>query len=476
VTDSCLVIGGSFAGLFAAAAAAQSGLSVTIIERDSRLDQAAPRPGVPQGTQPHVLLCRGLLAMEDLLPGLRQDLARTGALATSTADIAWLGEHGWLQYGLDGYPLMSVSRPLLELVVRRRVAAHAGVTTLAGRRAVALHDRPAVGSATPWSVELDDGTSVTAHLVIDASGRTSRLPQWLGELAATSPPSTTIDIRLGYATREYVAPAQPLPVGVAVVAAVPQDPRGGLIMPIEGGRWLVTAVGAGEFRPPRDAVGFEAHLRSLRDPVLARLAASASPAGDVHIHRQTANVRQGYETLDDLPPRLLVVGDALCAFDPVYGQGISVAACEAIEIRNAFTGTDKYRPGWERRILRSFANIVELPWSIATSEDLRFPGDHAGQTRRQKIVGVWSRQLGLLAAHGDVRAQNTLSAVYQLMADPRILFHPALFLAAARAKLRGLGSPNPRPLALPTSELGEDLGERSGLSAGEPPAGTTPGV
>jgi 2-polyprenyl-6-methoxyphenol hydroxylase-like FAD-dependent oxidoreductase len=476
VTESCLVIGGSFAGLFAAAAAGQSGLHVTIIERDTQLDQAAPRPGVPQSPQPHVLLYRGLLAMEDLLPGLRQDLTTAGALATATGEIAWLGEHGWLQYGLDGFPLISVSRPLLELVVRRRVAAHANVTTLAGRRAVALRGRPAVGSATPWSIELDDGTSLTAHLVIDASGRTSRLPQWLGDLAATPPPSTTIDIRMGYACREYVAPVKPLPVGVAVVAAVPPDPRGGMIMPIEGGRWLVTAVGAGEFRPPRDTAGFETHLRSLRDPVLAHLAESASPAGDVHIHRQTANVRHGYETLDDLPPRLLVVGDALCAFDPVYGQGISVAACEAIEIRKAFTGTGQSRPGWERRLLRSFAKIVELPWSIATTEDLRFPGDHPGQSRQQKIVGVWTRQLGLLAAHGDVRAQNTLSAVYQLMADPRLLFHPALLVAAARAKLRGLGKPNPRPRALHTTEPGEDLGDRSGLAPEAPPAETTPGV
>lgn len=171
-----------------------------------------------------------------------------------------------------------------------------------------------------------------------------------------------------------------------------------------------------------------------------------------------------------------MVGDALCAFDPVYGQGISVAACEAIEIRKAFTGTDPFRPGWERRLLRSFAKIVELPWSIATSEDLRFPGDHAGQTRQQKLVGFWSRQLGLLAAHGNVRAQNTLSAVYQLMAAPGLLFHPALFVAAARAKLRGLGTPNPRPLALRTSEPGEDLAERSGLPAGDSPAGATPGV
>jgi hypothetical protein len=188
-----------------------------------------------------------------------------------------------LLYGLDGFPLISVSRPLLELVVRRRVAAHPGVTTLAGRRAVSLRGRPAVGSATPRSIELDDGTSLTAHLVIDASGRTSRLPQWLDDLAASSPPSTTIDIRMGYASREYLAPAQPLPVGVAVVAATPQDPRGGMIMPIEGGRWLVTVVGAGQFRPPRDTAGFEAHLRSLRDPVLAQLAETALPAGDIHI-------------------------------------------------------------------------------------------------------------------------------------------------------------------------------------------------
>jgi 2-polyprenyl-6-methoxyphenol hydroxylase-like FAD-dependent oxidoreductase len=460
MTGSCVVIGGSFAGLFAAAAAAASGQSVTIVERDTRLDDAAPRPGVPQGTQPHVLLYRGLLAMEDLLPGLHADLASAGALQTSTSDIAWLGEHGWLRYGLDGYPMTTLSRPLLELVVRRRVAAHPSVTTVTGRRVVALSGRSGRRSrreARPeaaWSVELDDGSSLAAQLVIDASGRTSRLPNWLAELGATPAPATSIDIRMGYATREYVGTA-PLPVGVAVVAAAPHDPRGGLILPVEDGRWLVTAVGTGDQRPPRDVAGFEAHLRGLRDPVLAQLADGGTPTGEVHVHRQTGNVRRAYETLDDLPPGLLVVGDALCAFDPVYGQGITVAACEAAALRAALTGPDPYRPGWERRLQRSFAKLVELPWAIATSEDLRFPGDHAGQTRRQRLIGAWTRQLGLLAAHGDARAQNTLGAVYQLMADPRQLMHPALVRDVVRARLRGLGPPNPRPSALVAQRRGE---------------------
>jgi hypothetical protein len=121
--------------------------------------------------------------------------------------------------------------------------------------------------------------------------------------------------------------------------------------------------------------------------------------------------------------------------------------------------------------------IVELPWSIATSGDLRFPGDYAGQTRQQNIVVAWTRQLGgLLAAHGDRGAQNTLSAVYQRMADPRLLFHPALLVAAARAKPRDLGKPNPRPRELPTSEPIENTTETSDLAPGAPPAETTGGV
>ena len=434
-----VVIGASVAGLFTAAAAAANGCRVTLLERDVlAAGPPEPRPGVPQGAQLHVFLHRGVIAAETLLPGLTHDLAHEGAVPVDTTYLPWLGEHGWTPAGVHGYTIWSCTRPLLEGVVRRRVTALAGVEVRDGVHVDGLRRH-----GTGWQVVVKGAEPLTADAVVDASGRSSRLAAWLSPLGVPAPVTKTVDARLGYATRRYRGDA----ASGAVVLATTDQPRGGLALPVEGGQWLVVAVGFGQDRPPRDAEGFEAHLGRLRDPAVADVAAVLTPVGDVAVHRQTANVRRHYGRLRSWPAGLLVVGDALCSFDPIYGQGITVAACQAVELGPRLTGVAGDARA-TRRLQRRIARIANLPWAIATGEDARFPTSGTGQTRSQALFSAWAREVGHLGVCGDRRAGVTLSTLYHLMGSPWALLHPALFTAAARARVRGYGPSAPRPAVL----------------------------
>jgi len=237
------------------------------------------------------------------------------------------------------------------------------------------------------------------------------------------------------------------PAGV-VLLPTPQPLAGGIALPVEGGRWLVGANGCGDRRPPRDAEKFSDFLDGLRDGALTEIVHAAQPLGEVAVHRQTANRRHHYEQVRDWPSGLLVIGDALCAFNPIYGQGVTVAACEALLLRRALERG--LRPGSERRLLRGFCKVAALPWAIATGEDLRYPTCTGKVSRGQALLQRWTRELGRMSAHGDVLARSSLARVFHLMAPPWQLFRPGLIAAAIRARLRGYGPATSRPEILET--------------------------
>ena len=185
-----------------------------------------------------------------------------------------------------------------------------------------------------------------------------------------------------------------------------------------------------------------------RDPAVADFVTRATPAGPISWHRRTANHRRRYERTRPWPRGLLVVGDALCAFNPIYGHGITVAALQALELRAASTSAEPADVG--RRLLLRVARRAALPWSIATSEDLRYPTCDGRLTLVQAQIGRYTHALDTLAAHGDTRARRSTAAVYHLMAPPARLLHPRLIAATARAALLGQASPVERPSALAT--------------------------
>jgi flavin-dependent dehydrogenase len=432
-----IVIGGSLAGLFAATAAASSGARTTIIERDVLPDEPSSRKGVPQDRQPHVLLHRGLLAAEELLPGLREDLIRHGAVRFDSGAMPWLGEYGWMPTWIPSFELVSVTRPLLEHVVRERVRQLPNVVIHEGVRASQLRR-----SGSRWQVGCEAGTMSEADVVIDASGRSSRLPHWLSELGYPTSEPRAIDAHFGYACRVYRANGVvPIDTGI-MIFAVPETGVGALALPVEDDKWLVVAAGYGDRRPSRDPAEFVPFLDGLRDPAIADLVRVLEPISDVVTYRQTGNRRHSYGEHRAWPDSLIVVGDAYCAFNPIYGQGITVAACQAVLLRDTLA---KNKPLRSRRLQRRIAAVADFPWSVATTEDIRRPSSTDELTRSQQMIGRWTGELAKLAAHGERGAYRAFVGVYHLMAAPALLFHPALFLSAALTAIRGMPPAAPRP-------------------------------
>lgn len=416
-----IVIGASMAGLLIAAALARSGVAVELLDRDRLPDRPVGRRGVPQDSQSHILLNRGLTAIEELLPGFRTDLLRRGAVSADVGHVPWLSEHGWLEIRAQGLEALSATRPLMEAVVRGRVCALPGVRLHQEITVEGLRQLP-----TGWLVRA--GTrELEASIVVDASGRSSRLAHWLPALAP--PPEQRVDARVGYASRLFAA-RSPLPIRTGVmVTSPPEIGTAGLALPVEDGRWLVTGAGFGDRRPPRDEAGYHRFLTNLRDPAIADLVAMLEPVSEVRVHRQTANCRRLWDRVAGWPDGLLVVGDALCALNPVYGQGITVAAQQGLVVAAAL---DRGQPV-NRRLQRRLTAVTNVPWSIATTADIRSPSCAGEPSTSQRLGIAWTSRLTTLAAAGNRRATRRLTAVNHLISSPVSLLHPALLLAGVGA-------------------------------------------
>ena len=414
------VIGASMAGIFAAAALARSGFTVTVLERDRLPSAPRGRRGVPQDAQAHILLYRGMTAIEGLLPGFRRGLLARGAVPFDSGQMPWLGEHGWLEVSPSSIEVVSATRPLMEAVARSRLGELPGVA-ICDERTVTGLQRTAAG----WLVH-GSGGSVDAQVVIDASGRSSRLPHWMPGLGR--PPEQQVDARVGYSGRLY-AERDPLPVRTGImIMSSPGTGTAGLALPVEDRGWLVAAAGFGDRRPPRDEAGYNRFLAGLRDPAIADLTAALRPVSAVSVHRQTGNLRRRWDRVGDWPDGLLVIGDALCALDPIYGQGITVAAQQAQALAAALRRGRRV----DRSLQRTMVAATEVPWSIATTADLRAPTCEGRPTVGQRLSMAWSDRLAVLAAAGNRRANRAIASVYHLTASPAALLHPALLLAAAR--------------------------------------------
>ena len=375
------VIGGGMAGILAAQALGDHFAEVTVVERDQLPDQPNFRTGVPQARHLHTFWAGGLRAVEQLLPGIEADLIAAGACPVRfPTDMRWLTPSDrWMGRFPATQRLASASRILIEWVVRRRVEQTPGIKFITGHevRSLRLNRQGDVTGLTMRARRGDASTvELPADLVVDASGRGSALPDWLEALDRRRPRESTVDAFLGYASRTYAVPDDFRAdwKGTYIQAAPPRECRGGIIMPIEGNRWIVTLLGGGRDYPPTDDAGFLEFARSLRSSALYDVIAEAEPTSPVWGYRHTSNHRRHYERLPDMPGRLLVVGDSLCSFNPLYGQGMTVAALQA-QTLTAFLR--RYWPGDLPALAgpaqRAVAKCTTGAWLVATGSDLRYP-------------------------------------------------------------------------------------------------------
>ncbi|MCA2211823.1 NAD(P)/FAD-dependent oxidoreductase [Jidongwangia harbinensis] len=451
--NQAVVLGGGLAGMLAAAALAthpEIG-GVTVVERDDLPAGPADRRGLPQGHHAHVLMSSGARIVESLLPGTTAAWQAAGAHRLGLPDgYVMLLPQGWLRRWETGEYVISCSRALLDHVVRERVRALPNVHLLDGTRATGLTGD--AGHVTGVRTSRDGADDVRpADLVVDATGRGSRMPHWLAELGAAPVPQDDVDSGLRYATRVFRAPpgaARDFPI--VNVQADPSRPGPGqtaALMPIEGGRWLVTLSGTRGGEPPAGQERFVAFARGMRHPVVGDLIADAEPLGGVRVTNSTANRRRRFDRAARWPRGLIVLGDAVAAYNPVYGHGMSVAAKQAAVLRREL---DRHGlgPGLAATVQRAVCAAADEGWNHAAGSDVRFP-DVRGATPSPADRILWRYQNRLFRTALDrpsVAAE--LVRVFSLSAPAGRLLSPRMLLATARG-------PRAEPPAEPPFTTGE---------------------
>lgn len=439
--NHAIVIGASMGGLLAARALADIFEQVTIIERDAFPAIGQHRKGVPQGRHVHALHLRGVEILEGLFPGLIADLVAQGVplINRPEEELIWFDGGGYharftLEDGRLG--VLGVSRPLLEGYVRQRLLALPNVCAIEGCDALGLVPSECNGRVRGVRIlRRAQGSAeevLEADLVVDASGRGSRAVKWLEELGYAPPAEEQVTINFGYSTRLYRRRPEHLDGAKAVViTGSPALKRGGVMLAQEGDRWIVSLGGFVGDHPPLDEEGFIAYARSLAALDVYNVIKEAEPLSEAIPYRFKASLRRRYERLPRFPEGFLVFGDAICSFNPIYGQGMSVAAMEALDLQHELrSGTE----GLWRRFFRRAAKSIDIPWQIVVSGDLRFPEVEGKRVPAIRFINAYMARLHR-AAHRDAVIARAFNDVAGLMVPPRSLIRPRILWRVLRGNL-----------------------------------------
>ncbi|MFB7939768.1 NAD(P)/FAD-dependent oxidoreductase [Streptomyces sp. NPDC056049] len=453
-TRHAVVIGGSLAGLLAARALAEHAERVTVVERDRLPEGPDARPGVPQGRHLHVLIAGGQRALDELLPGFMDELRERGApeVAMPTDMVQWQAGQWFTRLPASAH-FYSGPRPQLEWLVRQRVLADPRIELVEGTETVGLTGT----AARVTGVRLRErGTgagreprTLAADLVVDASGRSTRAADWLAAIGAEAPHEETLDTGLAYSSRVYRA-TDAVPATDALgyyIVPGPQQPYGGVIVPLGDGLHMVTFSGLRGDEPPNEEGEFEEYAKRFPHPVISEWLAGAEPVGPVHGFRRTANIRRRYDRPGRRPAGFLATGDALCAFNPIYGQGMATAALGAVALRQALA--DTRRVPTTRRVQRAVLDASRQAWDISAGADKKMPGatgDAARSRPMDRVTGWYLARVQERAA-GDAVVGVPFRAALTLTAPLTGLFAPSVMRAA-------LFSPVPETPAEPPLRLG----------------------
>lgn len=450
--DRALVIGSSIAGLLAAQALTEAYREVIVLDRDELPYGPVPRGGVPQMRHAHGLLAGGREAMEELLPGLTEDLVAAGALSGDAQEaLHYYVGTGRYPTRTSGLTAVAVSRVLLEWTIRRRVAESPNVV---------FYDRSSVLDL----LFSEDGRQVTglcvsgvdrpgsrrvleADLVVDASGRTSRTPEWLERRGFQPPEEERVRCDISYATRRFRR--CPGDAGTALAILQPASaevPRSGVLIAQENDEWIAGLTGYHGVRPPTELGEFIAYARTLESPAMADVLERLEPLDDGCTYRFQASVRRRYERLVDLPDGLVVIGDALCSFDPAFGQGMSVAALEAGALRVCLA---EGRDDLGRRFFHRAARFVDTPWQIVVGGMPPAPGVSAHKPLPERVVGSYLTALRRVAVDDPALARAFLRVAH-MTASPTSLMAPGLVMRVlGRVLVERAAVAGPTPLVGP---------------------------
>lgn len=441
--EHVVVLGGGIAGLLAAHVLSDTFDRVTLVERDRYSELPTARVGAPQSQHVHLLLARGAECLEEIFPGFGQELLAHGAAVVNfTEDVVALMPFGWLPRFHSNIKIYGCSRVLIEWLIRRRVFQSNRLHILDGYQVTKLElapdgkgicgvcVRPAGSEGTAVS------ESIQADLVVDATGRGSRAPTWLKALGFGEVQEKKVDPFITYATQQF-SPPKGKSYDWKLLSADPISPshrRGATIFPVEGGIWMVLLVGMNRAEPPKNSEEFIELCKEVATPLIYEVLRDAKPLSPVHVFRNTANRLRQYEKMRRWPQGFIVLGDAVCSINPLYGQGMTVCALGAQVLRRELTRLQDSGSSdlayLAMRFQKELADMYEMPWILATSEDKRWPEtDAAGEKGKSRFTEqIMSKYMNALMAHisGDLLIAKSFFEVIHLLRSPSALFHPKI--------------------------------------------------
>jgi 2-polyprenyl-6-methoxyphenol hydroxylase-like FAD-dependent oxidoreductase len=424
VGENAIVLGGSVAGLCAARVLADGFDEVVVIERDPLPDDPVCRDGAPQTSHPHVLLEAGRATIEDLFPGFCEDvLAKGGLMVDTSTEMQEYNRGGVITDPGERLPTLCASRPLFESVIRRH-ACDIDAVQIRSRHQFLDYITDADGnSVNGVRVRTASGTEkeLSSDLVVDATGRTSRTPSLLQDHGFDEPATEAVQIDVDYSTIRLERP----PDDRRMILLAPEAPRtrGGAVIPVEGDRWEVILHGVHGDTPPAEPEEAIKFAESLPIPEIADLLKSQDWTTDeIDRYPYPASRRRRYESLDRFPEGLVVTGDAIASFNPIYGQGMSVAALDALLLHHTLTA------GLGDLAFRFFdrtADLIDIVWRTVVGTDFQF-----AQTTGPKPTGAevanWYIDRLVRRAHADPVLSEAFARVTRLEKPPTTLLRPQI--------------------------------------------------
>lgn len=421
-----VVVGAGVGGLAAARVLADHFERVLVLEAGELPSVPRPRTGTPQARHVHGMLARGATQLEELFPGLRAQLVAAGAplfdhgLSASTTVFA-----GRVPRVRAGVMAHGFSRDLLEWTLRDRLRRLPAVIVRDSSPVAGL--RWSVDTARVVGVRLASAELVDAAFVVDASGRFSALPQWLAQAGYPAPAEQVVDARLGYATMLFQAPDQDFEA-LQQMNSAPEQTRGAFVVHTDGGTWTVTLFGAGGDHPPTDEPGWRQFASSLGNPDLDTLLRAATPVPGVAVHafKRTENRLRRYARMPRQPKGLVAIGDSVAAFDPVFGQGMTVSILEAVALGRALAAADEPEAA-TAPAQRSIARIVRTPWLMSVSEDLAWQHYRTRGTLPPWLRALlWYKRRLIRLVVSDPCVLRVFLGVYHMVRPPAALFNPRI--------------------------------------------------
>jgi 2-polyprenyl-6-methoxyphenol hydroxylase-like FAD-dependent oxidoreductase len=436
------------AGLVAARVLADFYDEVTVVERDLLPHAAANRRGVPQGRHVHALLGRGSAVLDDLFPAFTDELVGAGAPVLDHQDLAEayfsFGGHESMHTGAfpSVPPVLIPSRPLLESLVRQRLRAIENITLLEGYDVADLMSTAVSNRVTGALICAHNGRgeqALAADLVTDATGRGSRTPAFLEALGYGRPAEDSVHVRLCYSSQLLRLPPGTLKEKMVLVSPVPGRPTGMVLLGYENDMWMFTVFGMAGVEPPCELGEMLAFADGLPPAHVLAAISTGEPLAEVCRFRYPESRWRRYDKMRRFPDGLVVLGDAICSFNPVYGQGMTVAALQAQALGECLRqGTNDLA----RRYFRAAAKPIGVAWQFAVGGDLSLPEVPGHRPLALRLSNAYVERLQTVA-ETDIAVAEQFVRVVGLLDPPATLVHPRMLLRAARPRRRVQAEPQP---------------------------------